>query len=106
MKAYTVSDNNGEYGAIIVFADTPGKARQIAMHDDTFEECEWTELRVRRFKEYDQYYEGKETADFWMDEEHRVRLVRDFGWSCIEVFERYCEDCPAKQWCDHWREEK
>ena len=37
MKAYTVSDYCGEYGTMIVFAETAGKARQAA-------------LRVERFK--------------------------------------------------------
>lgn len=105
MKAWTVTDNNGECGTSIVFAETRGKARSYALQwIDTFEDCEWTDLRVRRFPEYDQYYNGKENVDFWLDDEHRVRLVRDFGWSCFEVFEYLCKDCPAKQWCEQYRE--
>ena len=102
MKAWKVSDNNGDYGTEIVFAETRGKARAACLHDDTFEDCEWTELRVTRFKEYDEYYDGRLKVDFWLDEEHRIRLVRDFGWSCIDPYDDCCEECTAKQWCDYW----
>ncbi|MCR4745220.1 MAG: hypothetical protein K5894_08320 [Lachnospiraceae bacterium] len=98
MKAWKVSDKNAECGTAIVFAETAGKAKQLCMYDDTFDDCEWTDLRVNRFKDYDQYYEGKEKVD-WNDEEHRIRLVRDFGWFCFEPTISYCEACPAKQWC-------
>lgn len=101
MKAWIVSDNNAEYGSEIVFAETAGKARALCMYDETFEDCEWTDLRVRRFKEYDQYYDGKTKADFWYDDKHRIRLVRDFGWCCSEPIDSYCKDCPAKEWCDY-----
>ena len=100
MKAWRVDDRNAEYGTVIVFAPTRGKAIAIALrNDDTFEDCEWTELRAYRFPEYDKYYDGSEIVDFWYSDEHRVRLVRDFGWSCVEQIESYCEECPAKQWC-------
>lgn len=69
------------------------------MYDDTFDDCEWTDLRVRRFKEYDKYYTGDQKVNFWLNEEHRIRLVRDFGWSCVDPIESYCKDCPAKKWC-------
>ena len=106
MKAWTVNDSNGEYGTEIVFAETAGKARALCLHDDIFEDCEWTELYVRRFKEYDRFYSGKAKIDFWHDEEHRVRLVKEFGWSCIDPIYEYCEECPANEWCDrHERRE-
>ena len=105
MKAWTVTDNNGDYGTSIVFAETRGKARSYALQwIDTFEDCKWTDLKVKRFPEYDQYYDGRTEVNFWLDDEHRVRLVRDFGWSCFEVFKHLCEDCPAKQWCEQYKE--
>ncbi len=106
MKAYTVSDYCGEYGTMIVFAETAGKARQAALQfGDTFEDCEWNDLRVNRFKEYDQYYNGEAVPDFWHDEEHLIRLVRDYGWSCIEPIDECCKECPAKEWCSHFQPE-
>ena len=105
MKAWKVSDKNAECGTAIVFAETAGKAKQLCMYDDTFDDCEWTDLRVNRFKDYDQYYEGKEKVDFWHDDEHRIRLVRDYGWSCMDPFQAECKECPAKQWCCYGGEE-
>ena len=99
MKAWLVSDYNCDYGTEMVYAETRGKAKALCMWDDTFEDCEWTQLRACRFKEYDKYYNGKAKPDFWFDNEHRIRLVRDYGWSCVEKYESYCDDCPARKWC-------
>ena len=100
MKAWTVSDYNAEYGVIIVFAETRGKAKQIALNNsDQFEDCIWTDLWVRRFKDYDEFYTGEELVDFWNDVQHRIRLVKDFGWSCIVTIEAECINCPAREWC-------
>lgn len=99
MKAWTVSDNNGEYGTKIVFAETRGRAISLCLHDDTFDDCEFTDLYARRFKDYDQYYNGHEQEDFWNDDEHRVRLVKEYGWQCVDPIETYCRECPAKEWC-------
>lgn len=86
MKAWTVSDNDGEYGEVIVFAETSGKARAYALaHMENFDDCGWTDLRVKRFPEYDEYYNNAPVVDFWHDDEHRVRLVRDFGWYCRQL---------------------
>lgn len=103
MKAWRVNDNNCELGTMIVFAETRSKAMYIALQDDIFEDYTWTEIYAKRFKEYDQFYDGKSRVDFWNDDEHRIRLVRDFGWSCIEVFDDLCEECPAKQWCEEYK---
>lgn len=100
MKAWCVSDNYGNSGTEIVFAETRGKAISLCLHDEVFEDYEWTELHAKRFKAYDQYYDGKSKVDVWFEPEHRVRLVRDFGWRCIDGKDYYCEDCPAKEWCD------
>ena len=105
MKAWTVSDNHGDYGTEIVFAETRGKAIALCLHDDVFEDCEWTELYARRFKDYDRYYDGKNKVDFWLDDEHRTRLVKDFGWSCHDPITDCCIDCPAKEWCSEWESE-
>ena len=101
MKAWTVSDNRGECGTEIVFAETRGKAIALCLHDDVFDDYEWTELYARRFKEYDKYYDGNSKVDFWLDDEHRIRLVKDFGWSCHDPITCYCTDCPAKEWCSY-----
>ena len=101
MKAWTVSDRNGDCGTEIVFAETRGKAMALCLHDDLFGDCEFVELNARRFKEYDKFYNGDSKVDFWFDDEHRVRLVKDFGWSCFDPIDYYCVDCPAKEWCSY-----
>ena len=102
MKAWIVLDKNGETGAVIVYAETRGKAVSLCMNDESFEDYDYIELYAKRFKEYDKYYDGKEKVDFWNDEQHRTRLVKDFGWSCIDGKDYYCDDCPAKEWCQAW----
>ena len=99
MKAWCVSDNNAEYGTEIVYAETRGKAISLCVYDNTFEDRGFTDLNARRFPSYDKYYKGNTKEDFWNDEEHRVRLVRDYGWSCVDRITSYCQDCPAKEWC-------
>lgn len=100
MKAWIVFDAYGEYGSEIVYAETRGRAKSLCMNDDTFDDCDFRTLRARRFKDYDQYYTGEAKPDFWFDEEHRVRLVRDYGWHCFDGYGGYCEQCPAKEWCE------
>ena len=99
MKAWKVRDKDYECNTVIIFADTRAKAIYNAMEfTDEFEDCRWVDMRARRFKEYDQYYEGKSIVDFWYDMDHRIRLVKDFKWSCIEP-DFYCDDCLAKEFC-------
>lgn len=105
MKAWIVYSKLDYYGSALMFAEKRSKAIYNALtFTDEFEDCEWVDLRARRFKEYDQYYDGKAIIDFWYHTEHRIRLVRDFGWHCIEP-DFYCKDCPAKEWC-YWTEEE
>ena len=92
MKAWVVTDVNHELGNLIVFAATRGKAKYVAQHEDMFEDdlYAFIEIEARRFPKYDQFYDGRAVVDFWENHEHRIRLVRDFGWSCFEVFEELC----------------
>ena len=97
MKAYKAWDENGyESGSTIVFAENIREAKKIAMSTDACSEAEFIDIRVKRRKEYDFLYKGKSEID-WDDEETRIILVRDFGWSCIEEYE--CDTCPAQQYC-------
>lgn len=106
MKAWVVSDKDYTTGSVIVYAETRGKAIAFCMHDEPFEYYEFTELRATRLKEFDQYYDGKAMPDIWWNLEHRIRLVKDYGWSCMEGIDDYCDDCPAKEWCRWWSEEE
>lgn len=51
MKAYIIQDLKGyaDYSTV-VFAETSGKAKAIAIHTDSFEDYEFTEISARRVK--------------------------------------------------------
>lgn len=107
MKAYIAHDrvNYDNYGVeTIVFAETPSKAKKIAMCTEACEDADYTDIRVRRLPGADKLYKGKSEVD-WYDKNERLVLVRDFGWACSWT-DSYCDDCPAKQWCRHWEDEE
>ena len=108
MKAYKISDLKGycEYSTI-VFAETSGKAKAIAITTDAFNDYEFTEISARRVPKLDKYYRGLDEMD-WFDPNDRVALVREANFSCsyeIDIDLR-CEDCPAKQWCDRYEDKE
>ena len=103
MKAYIITDLKGyaDYSTV-VFAETSGKAKAIAITTDAFNDYEFTEISARRVPKLDKYYRGLDEMD-WFDPNDRVALVRDANFSCsyeYELTDCECESCPAKQWCD------
>lgn len=104
MKAWTVKTKDyQDYGTLIVFAETRAKAIYAALSwTDTFDGCVWIDMSACRFPEYDQYYSGKMFVD-WDNMDDRIRLVRDFGWNCGEAIEWFCQECPAKEWCEEYK---
>ena len=102
MKAYKVWLDYGE-GSTIVFAKTRNEAKVIALSCDCCEGAEYIDVCIRRVKELDCLYKGKSEIDWW-DSETRIVLVRDFGWQCYDPQYDDCEDCPAKDYCDAYKE--
>lgn len=98
MKAWSVHNDYTGFSTI-VFADTRGQAKSIAMNTEVGEDYSFTEIRVLRCKPMDDLYKGKCEAD-WYDPDTRVTLVQDCGWYCVEPFEEECKDCPASEWCE------
>lgn len=105
MKAYSVRDKNSDYSTV-VFAETSGKAKAIAITTDAFNDYEFTEISARRIPELDKYYRGLDEMD-WNNDEDRIAMVKDGNFSCsYEFFEPDdCETCPAKQWCQRWQDD-
>ena len=107
MKAYWVHNDYAEY-AMIVFAESRGKAISYALGSDEFptDVYEFTDLRAKRVPVLDRFYRGKVTMD-WGDDEDRVAMVRFAGCTCsAEVYDsRMCKACPAKDYCDDYPEE-
>lgn len=103
MKAWLVRERDGE-GATIVFAETRGKARALAMHTEACEDAEFVDVEVIRRPQMDKYYtEGKMEMD-WLNSKDRIALVKDCGFVCDYDYWEHedCEACPAKEYCDRY----
>lgn len=102
MKAYKVNVKNEIY-ATIVFAETAGKAKALALSTETCEGAEFVEIECRRIPEADKLYDGNFEMD-WYNDKSRLFLVKELGWACFDTsFE--CDDCIARQDCSWWESE-
>lgn len=101
MKAWIVTDKNGDYGSDIVFASSRGKAISEALTRDNFEDFEFTDIRVRRIKDLDGMENAEPTDNPWLNDEIRLILVKEHDFACIEPEDSDCDSCVAKQYC-HW----
>lgn len=100
IKAYYAYEKGGDY-ATIVFAENRSQAKMIAQTCDCCEYARYIDIRVNRIPDADKLYKGLSEID-WYDDETRITLVRDMGWSCNEPsFE--CDNCLAKLFC-RWYE--
>lgn len=103
MKAWIISDKNGDYGSDIVFADTRSKAIAQALFKDEFEELSWVDIRARRIKDLDGMENCEPKDNYWLNDDIRLILVKKYDWACIEPQYSDCDNCVAKQYC-HWHE--
>ena len=108
MKAWLVKNKDADYcGAEVVFAETRGKARALAMSTDCCSEAKFVDIEVYREPIADKYYkEGKRYLD-WDDPKDRLALVKDCGFSCDpDYFD--CEECEkhcsAKEYCARYKD--
>ena len=72
------------------------------------EDADFCSIEVNRKPQMDKYYtDGKREMD-WEDSQDRIALVKDCGFSCSDdCFDiDYCEDCPAKEYCDEYIDRK
>ena len=105
MKAYWCSQDI-DLCSMIVFAETAGKARYIAMcSGDLGDDLEFKDVHVRRVPQLDEYYKGRTEMD-WFDSDDRVAMVRYAGFYCGEdAFDpEDCEKCSAAEYCDQYQE--
>lgn len=107
MKAYSVSDRNGDVGySYIVFAETRAKAIRYALDhcDGCFDYYQWTEMRALRKPTLDKYYNGRLEMD-WCNMDDRVAMVKDANFECsgeVDVTIDECKLCPAHEWCERY----
>lgn len=103
MKAWLVREKDSEY-ATVVFAETRGKARSLAMATDACEDADFCDIEVSRKPSMDKYYKkGKKEMD-WYDDADRLALVKECGFRCVDIDIEDCEDCPAKEFCEIYEE--
>lgn len=71
MKAYLVKDKD-EFCATVVFAETVGKARALAMSTECCEDVDFCDIQVKRQPQLDKYYvDGKRK---WIGLIHKIEL--------------------------------
>lgn len=105
MKAWLVREKD-EWCAEVVFAETRGKARSLALRTDCCENAVFTDIEVHRQPRADKYYkEGKWHLE-WVNPKDRIALVKECGFRCdYDYFDlEDCEVCSAKQYCDQYKE--
>lgn len=102
VKAWEISNNYIE-GCEVVFAETRGKAKSIALNTDTFCYCDFCDLEVYRKPVIDKYYKNGKTRMDWNNQKDRLALVKECGFSCVDdCFGEFCEDCLAKDYCNRY----
>ena len=104
MKAWLVRVDGVE-GCEVVFAETRGKAKSIALRTDTFSEGDFCDLEVCRAPNIDRYYADEKRFMDWGNQEDRLALVKECGFSCVDdCFGEFCEDCLSKDYCYRYDE--
>ena len=89
-----------ETASAVVFAETRGKAKALALCTSSCEDAKFLDIEVSRVPEMDKYYaEGKTEMD-WSDPKDRVALVKECGFCCRHPIAEDCKDCSAKEFCD------
>lgn len=107
MKAYLVTNRITYEYSIIVFAESPGKAKALVLGTDGFEYDPFTELSAWRKPELDKFYKGRRLMD-WEDPEDRVAMVRYGNFVCTDEAKEFaeCKECPAREWCSEPEDEE
>ena len=103
IKAYRCQEEWMGYSTVI-FAETAGKARYIALRSDALgEDNEFKDIRVRRIPTLDGFYKGRSEMD-WDDPEDRLAMVREAGYMCDEdgFDPDECTKCSAQGYCSRW----
>ena len=108
VKAYQVYDRTGYFFcSVIVFAETSGKAKALALGTDEFPSDGWdfTDLGARRKPELDKHYRGNWLMD-WYNDDDRLVLIKEAGYRCDDdSFDPDdCLRCVGKDYCERYEE--
>lgn len=103
MKAWLVREKD-EFCATVVFAETRGKAKALALQTECCEDANFCDIECNRVRGMDKYYvAGKREMD-WFNANDRIALVKELGFYCgddIFCIEK-CERCVANEYCDRY----
>ena len=101
MKAWIVTQKD-EFGALVIFAETRGKARSIAIRCDEFDSCEFCDIDVRRVPDMDKYWKPGSVIMDWELPSDRIALVKECGFRCSLEYVDWedCRECCASAFCD------
>lgn len=105
MKAWLVREKD-QFCATVVFADTRGKAKALALSTECCEDADFCDIEVSRRPQLDKYYvDGKKEMD-WFNEQDRIALVTEAGFVCDrDYWEREdCDSCPAREHCEQYKD--
>lgn len=99
MKAWLVNEKY-ESGSAVVFAETRGKAKSLALCTSCCEDANFCDVEVNRAPEMDKYYVDGKTEMDWSDPKDRVALVKECGFCCRHPIAEDCKGCSAKEFCN------
>ena len=105
MKAWLAKDKD-EFSATVVFAETRGKAKSVAMSTEACEDVDFCDIEIQRVPQMDKYYKEGKTEMDWHDDNDRIALVKDCGFFCEDIIEDVCKVCPAKKYCEEYQYRK
>ncbi len=92
IKAYNVRT---EEACVIVFHETPGKAKALALgSEEWYEDCDYIELTAKREPAADKY---KNKDPFVLKFCENAIIYEELGWFCTSADCCDKEDCPLKK---------
>ena len=101
MKAWKIFCRADFYCRAVVFAETSGKAKSLAMrYEPSCEFLSFIELQAFRAPELDVWYHEKPFLD-WDDPNDRNFALAN-GFKCEDAYEPYCVDCFKKDKCEEY----
>ena len=103
IKAWLVRVKD-EFCAEVVFAETRGKAKSLALSTDCCEYAHFTDIEVHRLPQADKYYQKGKWHFDWYNPKDRLVLVKECNFVCDdETFElEDCLMCSARHYCDRY----
>ncbi len=103
MKAWIVGIRDNFFRTV-VFAETRGKARNLARNTDACEGAEFCEIEVRRLSKADKYYKKGKTEMRWDNAQDRKVLVEEFHFCCEYADLDECAVCSAREFCGEYED--